>query len=51
MNLNRMFVIACYYDGTNNSIFNCVDSIIKFYHNPNIVVIDSDSPDKNYFKV
>lgn len=51
MNLNRMFVIACYYDGTNNSIFNCVDSIKKFYHNPNIVVIDSDSPDKKYFEV
>lgn len=46
-----MFVIACYYDGINNSIFDCIDSIKKYYHKPNIVVIDSDSPDKTYFKI
>lgn len=50
MNKKRVFIIPCFYDGTNQSIFRCVNSILKFYKNPKIVVIDSDSPDKSYFK-
>ena len=49
MNKERLFVISCYYDGTNNAIFNCTNSIIEHYNEPNIVVVDSDSPDKSYF--
>ena len=50
MNAKKLFVIACYYDGSNNSIFDCVNSIQKYYKSPQIVVIDSNSPDKSYFK-
>ncbi len=50
MNTKKIFVIACYYDGSNNSIFECVSSIQKYYKSPRIVVIDSNSPDKSYFK-
>ena len=50
MNVKKLFVIACYYDGSNNSIFECVNSIQKYYKSPQIAVIDSNSPDKSYFK-
>ena len=50
MNSKKIFVIACYYDGTNDSIFKCVKSIQKNYKSPKIVVIDSNSPDKTYFQ-
>lgn len=50
MNKNRIFIISCFYDGTNPSIFKCVDSILKLYKNPKIVVVDSDSLDKTYFE-
>ena len=50
MNTKKLFVIACYYDGSNNSIFECVKSIQKYYKSPQIAVIDSNSPDKSYFK-
>ena len=50
MNAKKIFVIACYYDGSNNSIFECVNSIQKYYQSTQIVVIDSNSPDKSYFK-
>ena len=50
MNKNRIFIIPCFFNGSNTSIFNCVDSILKFYKNPKIVVVDSNSPDKSYFK-
>ncbi len=50
MNAKKIFVIACYYDGSNDSIFECVNSIQKYYKLPQIVVIDSNSPDKTYFK-
>ena len=50
MNSKKLFVIACYYDGSNNSIFECVKSIQKHYKSPHIAVIDSNSPDKSYFK-
>lgn len=50
MNKKRIFIISCFYNGSNNSIFKCIDSILKFYKNPKIVVVDSDSSDKNYFK-
>ena len=50
MNTKKLFVIACYYDGSNNSIFECVKSIQKYYKYPQIAVIDSNSPDKSYFK-
>ena len=50
MNSKKLFVIACYYDGSNDSIFECVNSIQKYYKSPQIAVIDSNSPDKSYFK-
>lgn len=50
MNNERLFVISCYFDGTNNAIFDCTNSIINNYDNPKILVIDSDSPDKTYFE-
>ena len=50
MNAKKIFVIACYYDGTNNSIFECVKSIQKYYKSAKIIVIDSNSPDKTYFQ-
>ena len=50
MNTKKLFVIACYYDGSNNSIFECVKSIQKYYKYPQIAVIDSNSPNKSYFK-
>ena len=43
MNAKKLFVIACYYDGSNNSVFECVKSIQKCYKSPQIVVIDSAS--------
>ena len=49
MNKDRLFVISCYFDGSNDAIFNCTNSIIDNYENPKILVIDSDSPDKSYF--
>ena len=50
MNTKKIFVIACYYDGSNRSIFECVNSIQKYYKSAKIVVIDSNSPDKTYFQ-
>ena len=49
MNDKRLFVISCFYDGSNDAIFNCTNSILEYYENPKIVVVDSDSPDKSYF--
>ena len=48
---DRIFIISCYFDGSNSAIFKCANSIIKYYKNPKIVVVDSDSPDKSYFKI
>ena len=50
MNMKKIFVIACYYDGSNNAIFECVKSIQKLYKSAKIIVIDSNSPDKTYFQ-
>ena len=50
MNAKKLFVIACYYDGSNNSIFECVKSIQKYYKSAKIAVVDSNSPDKTYFQ-
>ena len=50
MNNKRLFVISCYFDGSNEAIFNITNSILKHYDNPKIVIVDSDSPDKTYFK-
>ena len=50
MNTKKIFVIACYYDGSNASIFECVKSIQKHYKSAKIVVVDSNSPDKTYFQ-
>ena len=49
MNNKRVFVISCYFDGSNDAIFNSTNSILDLYDNPKIVVVDSDSPDKSYF--
>ena len=49
MKFKRIFIISCYFDGTNKSIYDCVNSILKFYKKPKIVVIDSNSPNKSYF--
>tara|TARA_Y100000389_G_C17378336_1_gene472909 strand:- start:164 stop:922 length:759 start_codon:yes stop_codon:yes gene_type:complete len=51
MNEERLFVISCFYDGSNNAIFNCTNSIQQHYEHPKIVVVDSDSPDKSYFNI
>ncbi len=50
MNTKKIFVIACYYDGSNDSIFKCVSSIQKYYKSAKIIVIDSNSPNKSYFE-
>ena len=50
MNAKKIFVIACYYDGSNDSIFECVKSIQKYYKSAKIVIIDSNSPNKTYFQ-
>ena len=47
---DRIFIISCYFDGTNNAIFDCVNSLIANYDYPKILVIDSDSPNKSYFE-
>ncbi len=49
MQNKRLFVISCYFDGSNQAIFNSTNSILKLYNNPKIVIVDSDSPDKSYF--
>ena len=49
MSKERLFVISCYFDGSNDAIFNCTDSILNNYNKPKIIVVDSDSPDKSYF--
>ncbi len=49
MDTKKAFVIACYHDGSNDSIFKCVNSILKYYKLPKIVVVDSNSPNKTYF--
>lgn len=49
MKSKRIFIISCYFDGSNNAILDCVASIKKYYLNPKIVVIDSNSPNKTYF--
>ena len=49
MQNKRLFVISCYFDGSNEAIFNNTNSILKHYKNPKIVIVDSDSPDKTYF--
>ena len=50
MNTSKIFVIACYYDGSNDTIFECVKSIQKYYKSAKIGVIESNSPDKTYFQ-
>lgn len=50
MNNTRLFIIPCYFDGSNDAIFKSTNSILKYYKNSPIVVVDSDSPDKTYFK-
>ena len=50
MDKDRLFIISCYFDGSNDAIFRSTNSIISNYANPKIVVVDSDSPDKSYFK-
>ena len=49
MNEKRLFVISCFFDGTNDAIFNCTKSIIENYKNPKIIIVDSNSPDKSYY--
>ena len=50
MDKDRLFIISCYFDGSNDAIFKSTNSIIANYVKPKIVVVDSDSPDKSYFK-
>ncbi len=49
MKSKRIFIISCYFDGSNKAVLDCVSSIKKYYLNPKIVVIDSNSPNKTYF--
>jgi hypothetical protein len=46
--MKSLFVIPLWYNGTNNYIQNLVDDIHRHHKNPNIVVVDSDSPDHSY---
>jgi glycosyltransferase involved in cell wall biosynthesis len=44
-----MFVIACRNDPVNNYIVDLVDDIRKYHASEEILIVDSDSPDKSYF--
>jgi hypothetical protein len=46
-----MFVIPCFYDGSNDHVITLVCDILQWHSNPEILVVDSDSPDKSYFEV
>ena len=41
------FVICCKF--YNNSIFDCVESILKYHKDANIIIVDSASENKDYF--
>jgi hypothetical protein len=48
--MKSLFVIPCKYSDSVPFIYNCLDSIRK-YHDDKIVVVDSDSPNRNYLNV
>jgi len=45
-----MFIIPCKFDKNYPIVFQCIESIIKFHPNEKIVLVDSSSSDKSYFK-
>lgn len=45
-----MFIIPCKFDKNNPIIFECVEKIRQTHPHERIVVVDSDSDDKGYFK-
>lgn len=50
-NKSHLFVIACYFNGQNDFIYNCVRSIKENHPESPILIVDSNSPDKSYFKL
>lgn len=45
-----MFIVPCKFDPNYPVIFECIESIIRFHPGEKIVIVDSDSDDKSYFK-
>ena len=45
-----MFVIPVRYDPERPVIFECIESIKRTHDKPKILVVDSASPDKDYFE-
>ena len=43
-----MFVVPCKFDPKRPVIFECIENIQAHHADPDILVIDSDSPDKSY---
>ena len=43
-----MFVIASYFDGEKSIINETIETITKFHPNEKVVIVDSDSPTKDY---
>lgn len=48
---NHVFVVACYFDGSNKMIYSCINSIRNFHPNSDIIIVDSNSPDRSYFEL
>lgn len=48
---NHVFVVACYFDGSNKMIYSCVNSIRYFHPDSEIMIVDSNSPDRSYFEL
>jgi hypothetical protein len=46
-----IFIVPCYFDGTNKAVFDCVSSILKHHPDDDILIVDSDSPDRSYFEL
>jgi hypothetical protein len=48
--MTHVFILPCYFQRTNPVIINAVKSIRKFHSDSPIIVVDSGSDDKSYFK-
>ena len=47
--MNHAFVIPAFSTEQNKCVIDCVKSIRKFHASSEIIIVDSDSPDKSYF--
>lgn len=47
--MNTLFVIPCRFDPQNAVIFECVDRLHQHHPDAEVLVVDSDSPDRSYF--